>query len=829
MIDRDLYHQELATAVQTLRDLDFKTLLEQEGIYLRLARTTLLEQILDNVSFEPDEQPSVISRLWDGIPSEPPIELSDDWLDGAPPEYKELVKQRWSELRLQKHLDLTYSSYIDAYFLERLADLEQIVYGMIRMRNQGAAEELYLRLIDDEADFAELAKTYSLGDERYTHGLVGPMSISQPHPSIRQALSQLAVGDIAPPLRIEQWVLLLRMEHRRPAQLNEATRQQLLNELFEKDLQAALETLLSPEEDTNQLILAPSEAIDATIEESSEDDPKANQALPETELTGEAESTPIADQPTVSTTSNQGLNTPESSIEEDDTQSVTEINNQSTETQSPDPVNRDSDSESSPGASTEQHGQQEPLESPVRSNLLSTSTDYGSSHHSLQSPERPELSIDIGAAQQEAHDELTELNSVRLEGEHASKSIDEIPEHLIDEATVNAEISTPEKSGPQSPSEEDQETTVPTEQSIDPNVLKSETLATSPEILVVSSANTDQPTPAVSVIPEIQPEIQETEPVIELDKSIALVPAELPTDFVDQESDGSDTNLTGHSPNELPVEASETNTQPSTPKDFPEVSSVAAPTDLSSDSGYTEASTINQTPAIPSNNSLDTENSPKSPELQITPNTAQPPSPTPVPNNRSNQVVYGLIGSEIQETHQVTTQSTQIHSIVDASIPSIDPPSSEILDSTIEDLESSHSHKPQTDEQCRPIETIHSDSDSDSASPACPQLNSQEATNLENNPVVLFADLSNDIDLNSSSPEDLEPSNRRESTNNSEQPQSISNSPIGPLNASGETQPVPETSQDDIQYDDMTGLPKANLPTTKEHDNFATSNVLLSD
>ena len=108
MIDRDLYHQELATAVNALRDLDFKTLLEQEGIYSRLARSILLEQILNTISFEPDEQASVISRLWDGIPSEPPIALSEDWLNAAPPEYKELIKQRWSELCLQKHLDLTY-------------------------------------------------------------------------------------------------------------------------------------------------------------------------------------------------------------------------------------------------------------------------------------------------------------------------------------------------------------------------------------------------------------------------------------------------------------------------------------------------------------------------------------------------------------------------------------------------------------------------------------------------------------------------------------------------------------------------------------------------
>ena len=34
---------------------------------------------------------------------------------------------------------------------------------MIRLRNQGAAEELYLRLIDDGAYFGTLARSHSLG------------------------------------------------------------------------------------------------------------------------------------------------------------------------------------------------------------------------------------------------------------------------------------------------------------------------------------------------------------------------------------------------------------------------------------------------------------------------------------------------------------------------------------------------------------------------------------------------------------------------------------------------------------------------------------------
>jgi hypothetical protein len=832
MIDRDLYHQELATAVKVLRDLDFKALLEQEGIYSRLARTKLLEQILDTVSFEPDEQPSVISMLWDGIPSEPPIELSEDWLNGAPPEYKELIKQRWNELRLQKHLDLTYSSLIDAYFLERLADLEQIVYGMIRMRNQGAAEELYLRLIDDEADFADLAKTYSLGDERYTHGLVGPMCISQPHPSIRQALSQLAVGDFAPPLRIEQWVLLLRMEHRRPAQLNEATRQQLLNELFEKDLQAALETLLSPEEETDQRMLVSSATSDTPIEESLEDDPSVNQALAETELTTEAESTAIAEQPSISFPSDQDITDLEPSIEEDQsietevTESEIGTSNQSTEAQYPDPVTRDSASQSPPSAATEQYGEQEPLESPVHPTLSPSSTDPVSSHHSLQSTEPPESSSDVEAAQQEAHDELTETTSVRLEGEHPPESIDDLADHRIDEAPVNTEIIPLEDSSPQPLSQDDQESAVATEQASDPKVLGSETLATSPEVLIVRSSNTDQPTPLISGIAGIQPEIQETEPAIDDEESIGFTPTELPTDIVGSDSECFDTNLLGQPPDDLSEETSQTSPQSSTPTVFLKAASSASTIDLSSQSGNTNAGIVDQLPAIPSTNSLYSEDNPKLPELETPHHIAQPSSPSTVSNHRSSPEVNGKTGTKITAEPQITPQLTDIQAIVNPSTPSISPLGSEIS-SRIEDLESTDSHIPHTKEQCGSIEPL--DSDSSAEFPACPQLGNQEAPNPEIDPVATVSNPSNEIVLSDNNPEDSDPSNQKYSISNSEHTQALSNTPMVMDNISGESIQDAEDSQIDIQFDDITGLPKTNLPTTKEHDNFTTRNVLPSD
>jgi parvulin-like peptidyl-prolyl isomerase len=115
---------------------------------------------------------------------------------------------------------------------------------MMRLERLGLAEELYLRLLDDGASFGNLAETHALGDERHTRGIVGPMPLEQPHPRIRQALARLAPGELHPPFQVDTAVLVLRLERRLPARLEEPMRQQLLRELLEQDLEASTTFLL---------------------------------------------------------------------------------------------------------------------------------------------------------------------------------------------------------------------------------------------------------------------------------------------------------------------------------------------------------------------------------------------------------------------------------------------------------------------------------------------------------------------------------------------------------------------------------------------------------
>jgi parvulin-like peptidyl-prolyl isomerase len=154
-------------------------------------------------------------------------------------------------VRLRKWLEEHYGPQVESHYLARRQDLERVVFRTLRLRQLGLAEELYLRLLDDEETFGDLAARHSLGEERYTRGLMGPMPISQPHPNVRAVLDRLQIGDVCPPFAVDQTLLILRLEHRIPAVLDEAMRQQLLQELMQPDLEASVDSLLARWSDSN--------------------------------------------------------------------------------------------------------------------------------------------------------------------------------------------------------------------------------------------------------------------------------------------------------------------------------------------------------------------------------------------------------------------------------------------------------------------------------------------------------------------------------------------------------------------------------------------------
>jgi parvulin-like peptidyl-prolyl isomerase len=155
-----------------------------------------------------------------------------------------LADQIERPIRIQLHCARLYRPKAEARFLARKSQLDKVVYSLLRIADGGLAQELYLRLQEGEADFAELAASYSEGPERSTRGIVGPVSLTQAHPLLVERLRTCPAGVVQEPFQIDRWWLVFRLESLTPATFDELMARQMSMELFEQWLEEVVASRL---------------------------------------------------------------------------------------------------------------------------------------------------------------------------------------------------------------------------------------------------------------------------------------------------------------------------------------------------------------------------------------------------------------------------------------------------------------------------------------------------------------------------------------------------------------------------------------------------------
>lgn len=148
-------------------------------------------------------------------------------------------------IKIEKYKVATWGSKLESYFLQRKQQLDRVIYSLIRTKDAAVAQELYFRIQEGEQSFSDLAKEYSQGSEAETGGLIGPVEISTPHPILAQLFLRSQPGELAPPTRAGDWIVIVRLEKFIPAQLDDAMRRRLLNELFARWLQEEVQKNIS--------------------------------------------------------------------------------------------------------------------------------------------------------------------------------------------------------------------------------------------------------------------------------------------------------------------------------------------------------------------------------------------------------------------------------------------------------------------------------------------------------------------------------------------------------------------------------------------------------
>ena len=209
------------------------TLLKENNLLRPLIRNELLKKTISSTQLKGDYVEELKSKflLSQNITDE---KTFNEWLNKNELSEEEFLSNLILPFRVNKYCESTYGHMTESRFLKRKIDLDKVVYSLIRVQDSFTANELYLRINAKEVQFSSIAKEYSLGEEKHTLGIVGPVSINQGHPLLSKALKSSTPGQLQKPFPIKNQWIILRLESIIEATLNKEMEINLSREMFEE-------------------------------------------------------------------------------------------------------------------------------------------------------------------------------------------------------------------------------------------------------------------------------------------------------------------------------------------------------------------------------------------------------------------------------------------------------------------------------------------------------------------------------------------------------------------------------------------------------------------
>ena len=157
--------------------------------------------------------------------------------------YESFHNQVAMGFKVQKLKETLTESQLNEFFVQRKPFLDRVIISRIIVQDKELADELRSQLAEG-AKFEQLAREYSLTDDKVMNGMVGPVSIGTMPEMLRSATEAARPGDVVGPLTMEERWGLFRVEEFLPASLeNPQIVQMLQEELFEQWLAEKMQKL----------------------------------------------------------------------------------------------------------------------------------------------------------------------------------------------------------------------------------------------------------------------------------------------------------------------------------------------------------------------------------------------------------------------------------------------------------------------------------------------------------------------------------------------------------------------------------------------------------
>ena len=221
-------------------------LILRHGLNRVLARAVVHDAVAASVSLSQDDELALVAAHVQSLGIQSQAEL-DPWLTAQHWSRDDLSAISTLAERLRRWSHWRFEQDVEVRFLDRKLDLDRVVYSLLQVSERELAEELHQRVRSGEMEFAEVVRQFSLGVERETDGFMGPVALSALPPELGSRLRVGSEGQLWPPFVSNERWLVVRLERQLPAQLDQATREQLLHDLFATWVDSQVEALLRGE------------------------------------------------------------------------------------------------------------------------------------------------------------------------------------------------------------------------------------------------------------------------------------------------------------------------------------------------------------------------------------------------------------------------------------------------------------------------------------------------------------------------------------------------------------------------------------------------------
>ena len=162
------------------------------------------------------------------------VDQLNDWLKENGLDDKRLDTLLFEKLQLDKFKIKKFENQVENYFIESKPLLDKVIYSVLVLKDVNQANELFIQIEEKESSFADLVNEYSLGSEKNSNGIIGPIEFGKLDPVFRERLKSSKSGQLWPPFEFQNNWLILRHEKYLPCKLDKNMKSRIIKSLYEQ-------------------------------------------------------------------------------------------------------------------------------------------------------------------------------------------------------------------------------------------------------------------------------------------------------------------------------------------------------------------------------------------------------------------------------------------------------------------------------------------------------------------------------------------------------------------------------------------------------------------